>query len=117
MLAVCGTTAITTQEYFVTTFKRLYENLSSLNYRIYTLFINAIDRALKKGMHVIFLTGDKVNVDNNGNIIVLHVDVRIQVPSQNTQYIQESHATIEHILADLVEQAVFGERIWKDLRV
>jgi len=65
--------------------------------------IFAIYAALKKGMRVILLTGDmtvQVKID---------VDVRIAVPSSNVQYIQESHVMIEHILADLVEQAMFGK--------
>ena len=58
-----------------------------------------------KGMRVISLTGE------NGfpEWEKVHSDVVIQVPSQNTQYIQESHLVIEHILCDLVEQAMFGE--------
>jgi len=64
--------------------------------------IFAIYRALEKGMRVILLSGQmerRITVD---------VDVRIAVPSPNVQYIQESHAMIEHILADLVEQAMFN---------
>lgn len=65
--------------------------------------IFAIQRALKKDMRVILLTGSM------GEQVKVSVDVRIAVPSLNVQYIQESHAVIEHILADLVEQAMFGE--------
>jgi len=65
--------------------------------------IFAIQAALKKGMHVILLTGS-MNVQ-----VRIDVDICIAVPSDNVQYIQESHAMIEHILADLVEQAMFGE--------
>lgn len=64
--------------------------------------IFAIQVALKKGMKVILLTGSM------GEQVKIAVDVRIAVPSSNVQYIQESHAMIEHILADLVEQAMFN---------
>ena len=37
------------------------------------------------------------------------VDLAICVPSDNTQYIQEAHIAIEHIICHLVERAVFGE--------
>jgi len=64
--------------------------------------IFAILAALKKDMRVILLTGDMVVQ------VRIDADVRIAVPSSNVQYIQESHAMIEHILADLVEQAMFN---------
>jgi len=65
--------------------------------------IFAIQAALKKDMRVILLTGS-MNVQ-----VRIDVDVCIAVPSDNVQYIQESHAMIEHILADLVEQSMFGD--------
>lgn len=37
-------------------------------------------------------------------------DVAIAVPSANTQYIQESHIAIEHIICELVEYNLFPER-------
>lgn len=37
-------------------------------------------------------------------------DVSICVPSANTQYIQESHISIEHILCELVEHHFFGKK-------
>jgi len=66
--------------------------------------IFAIQAALKEDMRVILLTGS-MGEQAMRNL----VDVRVVVPSLNTQYIQESHAMIEHILADLVEQAMFGD--------
>jgi D-sedoheptulose 7-phosphate isomerase len=36
-------------------------------------------------------------------------DVTVSVPNSNTQYIQESHLAIEHILCELVERDMFGE--------
>lgn len=40
-------------------------------------------------------------------------DVAICVPSHMTQYIQESHIAIEHILCELVEHHFFGKKIGK----
>ncbi len=40
-------------------------------------------------------------------------DVAICVPSTMTQYIQESHIAIEHILCELVEHHFFGTKIGK----
>lgn len=42
------------------------------------------------------------------------VDVAICVPSTMTQYIQESHIVIEHILCLLVEDHLFGKKIRYD---
>lgn len=62
--------------------------------------------AVAKQCHftTLILTGDsgKVYTDEN-------VDIIIGVPSNNTQYIQESHITIGHILCELVEYILFGE--------
>lgn len=38
------------------------------------------------------------------------VDVALCVPSTNTQYIQESHIAVEHILCELVEDHFFGTK-------
>ena len=37
------------------------------------------------------------------------VDVAVAVPSGNTQHIQESHLSIEHIICELVEHHLFAE--------
>ena len=36
-------------------------------------------------------------------------DVAIAVPSAQTQYIQESHLSIEHLICELVERELFSE--------
>ncbi len=46
----------------------------------------------------------------NGKLQKL-VDVALCVPSTMTQYIQESHLVIEHILCELVEHHIFGAKI------
>jgi hypothetical protein len=38
------------------------------------------------------------------------VDCAIVVPCRNTQYIQETMLSVEHILCDLAEQTLFAER-------
>jgi D-sedoheptulose 7-phosphate isomerase len=53
-------------------------------------------------MHTIALTG-------NGGRLAAMADIVIAVPSTDTQYIQEAHLTVEHILCELVEFALFRE--------
>jgi D-sedoheptulose 7-phosphate isomerase len=57
----------------------------------------AAEAARRAGMSVIALTG-------SGGALGGLADVAIRVPSSNTQYIQESHLTIEHIICELIEQ-------------
>ena len=64
--------------------------------------IYALHAAIKLGMKTIAITSERG--------IKLHIaDVPIRVPSTNTQYIQEAHLMIEHIICDLVEQRLFGD--------
>ena len=53
-------------------------------------------------MRTIALTG-------NGGLLAAMVDVVIAVPSTDTQYIQEAHLAVEHILCELVEHMLFRE--------
>jgi D-sedoheptulose 7-phosphate isomerase len=53
-------------------------------------------------MGVLILTGV------SGKLATM-ADVVIAVPSNNTQYIQEGHLSIEHILCELVENYLFAE--------
>lgn len=64
--------------------------------------IRAVEAALKANMRTLVLTG-------NGGRLAKMAHVTIPVPSTNTQYIQEAHLAIEHILCELVEQALFGK--------
>jgi len=61
----------------------------------------AIKTACQAKIHTILLTG------NNPHAMKI-ADVVISVPSTNTQYIQESHLSIEHIICELVEENLFG---------
>ncbi|MDB9518273.1 D-sedoheptulose 7-phosphate isomerase [Roseofilum reptotaenium CS-1145] len=64
--------------------------------------IRAITKANEREILTIALTGNK------GGQLLGIARQSIVVPSTDTQYIQESHLAIEHILCDLVEQQLFG---------
>jgi D-sedoheptulose 7-phosphate isomerase len=63
--------------------------------------VNAVEAAREANMQTVVLTGD-------GGRLGRMADISISVPSANTQYIQEAHLTIEHILCELVERRVFS---------
>ena len=64
--------------------------------------IHAVETAKKKNMRTIALTG-------NGGRLGTMTETVIAVPSSDTQYIQEAHLTIEHIVCELVEVIIFRE--------
>lgn len=64
--------------------------------------VRAIEAAKSIGMGTIALAG-------NGGSLANLADVPICVPNSNTQYVQEAHLVIEHIICDLVERLVFGQ--------
>lgn len=51
-------------------------------------------------LHTIVLTGA------DGSLAAM-ADVVIAIPSSNTQYIQEAHLTVEHIVCEMVERKLF----------
>jgi len=63
--------------------------------------VNAALAAKKKGGKVVGLTGQ------NGGKLKSTVDILLNVPSDETPRIQESHILIGHIICDLVEQKLF----------
>ncbi|HXV84817.1 MAG TPA: SIS domain-containing protein [Candidatus Binatia bacterium] len=65
--------------------------------------IRAVEAARKRHMGTIALTG-------NGGHLSTIVDVAIAVPSGDTQYIQETHLAVEHILCELVESVLFRKQ-------
>jgi phosphoheptose isomerase len=65
--------------------------------------IRAVEAARAVNMRTIVLTG-------SGGRLAGIADVVISVPSANTQYVQEAHLAIEHMLCGLVERDLFGER-------
>ena len=60
--------------------------------------INAVKEAKKKNLKIIVFTGQ------TGGKLSSLAQISINVPSKNTQHIQESHIMIGHMLVDLVEQ-------------
>jgi phosphoheptose isomerase len=64
--------------------------------------VRAFHLAKTKGMKSIALMGD-------GGVLRDLADVAIEVPSVHTQYIQESHLSIEHLICELVERELFCE--------
>ena len=63
--------------------------------------INAFIQAKKMGLHTIGLTG------TSGGELKVHSDILINVPSDDTPRIQESHIMIGHIICQLVEENLF----------
>lgn len=65
---------------------------------------NAVIKAKEKGMLVVGMTGQ------TGGKLADIVDVLLNVPSQNTPRIQESHILLGHILCELIEEELFEEK-------
>ena len=65
--------------------------------------VRAVQAAADAGMQTIALTG-------RGGRLARLATVSLAVPSDGVQYVQEAHLAIEHILCDLVERGLFGER-------
>lgn len=63
--------------------------------------VRAVESASRIGMRTIALTGA-------GGPLRDLASVCVAVPSTDTQYIQETHLALEHILCALVEQSLFG---------
>lgn len=66
--------------------------------------IKAVEMAHKKGMKVISFLG------GNGGKLKPIVDLPIAIPSNNTQRIQEGHITVAHIICELVEEEIYGQK-------
>lgn len=66
--------------------------------------LRGIEEGRARGLHTIGLTG------RSGGKLAPLVDVALRVPSDDTQRIQESHITIAHAIAELVEEALLGRR-------
>lgn len=112
--------ALTTDSSFLTAFANDYDFESVFERQVQTLgkqgdvligistsgnstnVIHAVEAAEALTMHTIVLTGSEGRLAEMAN-------VAISVPSANTQYIQEAHLAVEHILCDLVERHLFDE--------
>ena len=66
--------------------------------------VRALVVARQKGLHTIALTGC------TGGKVESVADYCLRVPSKDTPRIQECHILIGHIIAELVEQAIFHEQ-------
>jgi D-sedoheptulose 7-phosphate isomerase len=64
--------------------------------------VQAMKLAKVKGLKCIALIGE-------GGVMKDLADVAIAVPSTHTQYIQESHLSVEHLICELVERELFSE--------
>ena len=64
--------------------------------------LRAVTAATELSMRTIALTGSKGQLQQLAQIAVC-------VPSEDTQYIQESHLSIEHVLCKLVEAMLFRQ--------
>lgn len=66
--------------------------------------LQAFDVCRKKGLCTIAMTGA------SGGKMREKADLLINVPSNDTPRIQEAHITVGHIICELVEQEIFGEK-------
>ncbi|MBR5019913.1 MAG: D-sedoheptulose 7-phosphate isomerase [Bacteroidales bacterium] len=66
--------------------------------------LRAFEVCREKGVHTIAMTGA------SGGKMKELADLLINVPSTDTPRIQEAHITVGHIICELVEQIIFGEK-------
>jgi len=66
--------------------------------------LSAVDEARARGLRTLALAG------KGGGKLASRVELAIVVPSDDTQRIQEAHLAIGHLLAELVEDALFPVR-------
>ncbi|MCK5070673.1 MAG: SIS domain-containing protein, partial [Desulfocapsa sp.] len=69
--------------------------------------VKAIEVAKDIGMRTAVLTG---GIAGDGGELGKLADITLNVPTIKTQHIQEVHLWIEHILCELVEREMFGEK-------
>jgi D-sedoheptulose 7-phosphate isomerase len=65
--------------------------------------VRGIEAAVGRGIFRVALTGE------TGGELARRVDLLLNVPSQDSQRIQEAHITIGHIACSLIEQIRFGQ--------
>jgi len=65
--------------------------------------VHAVRAARRIGMRTVVLIGA-------GGALRELADIAIAVPSTSTQYVQEAHIMVEHILCDIVERRLFGQQ-------
>lgn len=67
---------------------------------------NALEKAQEMGLHTISLIGNDIHCPLSESS-----DIIISVPSSDTPYIQEAHITIGHIICNLVEEYLSGDKL------
>ncbi|MBK7939188.1 MAG: D-sedoheptulose 7-phosphate isomerase [Lewinellaceae bacterium] len=67
--------------------------------------LKAVEQAKKQGMYVVGFTGA------TGGKMAGKCDILLHVPSSDTPRIQESHILIGHIICEIVEREMFGNRL------
>ncbi len=65
--------------------------------------LRAVKAARAARMRTIALTG-------SAGPLAAMADIAIEVPSADTQHVQETHAAVMHAICDVVEQCMFGDR-------
>ncbi len=66
--------------------------------------VRAVEAAEALGLSTVALTGAQ-------GLLAASATVEIAVPSDVTHHVQETHLALEHALCDLVERALFGDRV------
>ncbi len=66
--------------------------------------VKACEAARARGLKIVVLCGEGGSLKNMA-------DVALNVPSKVTQYIQESHLAIEHLICAIVERKLFPEKL------
>jgi D-sedoheptulose 7-phosphate isomerase len=66
--------------------------------------INAVNEAKLKGLITIGFLG------GSGGKLKYLVDHTVVIPSENTQRIQEGHITVAHIICEIVETELYGDK-------
>lgn len=66
--------------------------------------LNAFKKSKELGIETIAFTGD------TGGKMKTNVDICLCVPSSDTPRVQEAHITIGHIICEIVESTLFGDK-------
>ena len=67
--------------------------------------VKAVETATEMGLKTVALTG---GTEKPGGDLGSLVDLLLNVPSDSTAHIQETHLWVEHMLCELVEKEMFG---------
>jgi len=68
--------------------------------------VKGVAAARKMGLRTVVLTG---GLSNPGGDLSPLADLVLNVPSESTAHIQETHLWVEHIVCELVEKEMFGD--------